>query len=162
MSTGPCLRCKDLHRVPPRDLAERQRDVLELWRSQDTAWVATSGTDGPHLVPLLFHRHGTVFTFATFANSRTVANVAATPRARVAIGHPYDLAMIDGPIGIIEPDAIDPRTAEEFAALLRGGPDPRRTPGFVYLQLTPTRVQAWRSFAELGGRDLMRSGHWLV
>ncbi|KFU76754.1 pyridoxamine 5'-phosphate oxidase family protein [Amycolatopsis lurida] len=147
---------------PPRKPLQRKSDVLELLRSETTAWLATGDTDGPHLVPLLFHYNGEVLTFATFANSRTVTNVAATARARAAIGQHYDVVMIDGSMEIIEPDAIDPAIADPFASLLRGGPDPRHTPGFVYLQLTPTRVQAWRSFAELRGRTLMNSGRWLV
>lgn len=145
-----------------RALLQRKSDALELLRSETTAWLATGDADGPHLVPLLFHHNGEVLTFATFANSRTVTNVAATARARAAIGHPYDVVMIDGTMNVVEPDAIDPAIADAFAALLRGGPDPRHTPGFVYLQLIPTRFQAWRSFAELGDRTLMQSGQWLV
>ncbi|MFD6065810.1 pyridoxamine 5'-phosphate oxidase family protein [Amycolatopsis lurida] len=136
--------------------------MLELLRSETTAWLATGDTDGPHLVPLLFHHNGEVLTFATFANSRTVINAAATARARAAIGQHYDVVMIDGSMEIIEPSAIDPAIADSFASLLRGGPDPRHTPGFVYLQLTPSRVQAWRSFAELPGRTLMHSGRWQI
>ncbi|MER5388395.1 pyridoxamine 5'-phosphate oxidase family protein [Saccharopolyspora sp. NPDC002686] len=147
---------------PPREPLQRKSDALELLRSETTAWLATGDADGPHLVPLLFHHDGEVLTFATSANSRTVTNVAATARARAAIGQHYDVVMVDGTMEIIEPDAIDPAIADPFAALLRGGPDPRRTPGFVYLQLTPTRLQAWRSFAELSGRTLMQSGQWLV
>ncbi|UUV32380.1 pyridoxamine 5'-phosphate oxidase family protein [Amycolatopsis roodepoortensis] len=147
---------------PARKPLQRKSDVLELLRSETTAWLATGDTDGPHLVPLLFHHNGEVLTFATFAHSRTVTNVAATARARAAIGRHYDVVMIDGSMEIIEPGAIDPAIADPFASLLRGGPDPRHTPGFVYLQLTPTRLQAWRSFAELRGRTLMRSGQWLV
>lgn len=147
---------------PPREPSQRKSAALELLRSETTAWLATGNTEGPHLVPLLFHHNGDVLTFATFANSPTVTNVAATARARAAIGHPYDLVMIDGTMRIIEPDTIDPIIADAFASLLRGGPDPRQTPGFVYLQLTPTRLQAWSSFAELDGRTLMRSGRWLA
>ncbi|RSM74076.1 pyridoxamine 5'-phosphate oxidase [Amycolatopsis sp. WAC 01375] len=147
---------------PPREPLQRKSDALELLHSETTAWLATGDADGPHLVPLLFHHNGEVLTFATFANSRTVTNVAATARARAAIGHPYDVVMIDGTMKVIEPDAIDPAIADPFASLLRGGPDPRHASGFVYLQLTPTRLQAWRSFAELDDRTLMRSGQWLV
>lgn len=146
----------------PREPSRRKCDALELLRSETTAWVATGDADGPHLVPLLFHHNGDVLTFATFATSRTVTKVAATARARAAIGHQYDVVMIDGTMRIIEPDDIDPIIGDAFAALLRGGPDPRRTPGFIYLQLVPVRIQAWNSFAELGGRTLMQSGQWQV
>lgn len=150
--------------VPPsRQAAQRKSDALELLGSQTTAWLATSSSRGGlHLVPLLFHFNGDVLTFATFLNSPTVANGAADSQARVAIGHPYDLVMIDGSITVVDPHRMDPIIAEAHASLLRGGPDPRQVPGLVYLQLTPVRLQTWRSFAELGGRTLMSSGRWLV
>lgn len=149
--------------IPPRPAAQRKSDALDLLRSQTTAWLATGGgRGGPHLVPLLFHFDGDVLTFATFRTSPTVANAAADGRARVAIGHPYDLVMIEGSSTVVEPRQMDPMIAEAHASLLRGGPDPRRVPGLVYLQLTPTRLQVWRSMAELGGRTLMSSGRWLV
>lgn len=147
---------------PPRQPVQRKRDALELLRSETTAWLATGDADRHHLVPLLFHHNGEVLTFATCANSPTVTNVTATARARAAIGHPYDVVMIDGGVEIVDPRDIEATTANAHAALLRGGPDPRQTPGLVYLQLTPSRLQAWRSFVELAGRTLMQSGQWLV
>lgn len=146
----------------PRGPSQRKSDALELLGSETTAWLATGAADRCHLVPLLFHYNGEALTFATSANSPTATNVATTARARAAIGHPYDVVMIDGTMRIIEPEKIDPTVADSVASLLDGGPDPRETPGFVYLRLTPTRLQTWRTFAELRGRTLMQSGQWLI
>jgi hypothetical protein len=41
------------------------------------------------------------------------------------------------------------------------GIDPRCAAGFVYLQLLPTRIQAWWSnAAELASLTVMRNGRW--
>ena len=41
--------------------------------------------------------------------------------------------------------------------------DPRTEAGeWVYLRLTPQRIQAWREADELAGRHIMRSGAWVV
>jgi hypothetical protein len=32
---------------------------------------------------------------------------------------------------------------------------------YVYFQITPHRILAWRESNELGGRQLMRGGEWL-
>lgn len=109
---------------PPRARAPRKRDALALLRAETTGWLATGGVRGPHLVPLLFHYDGAVLTFATGASSRTVVNVIQTSRARVAIGHPYDLVMVEGPVRTVEPAAVDPATAESFAAPAAGRPGP--------------------------------------
>lgn len=45
--------------------------------------------------------------------------------------------MIDATVEITEPKGTDTAAAEAFAALLRGGPDPRTAPGHLYLRATP-------------------------
>lgn len=147
---------------PSRDQAQRRRDAEGLLRSETTAWVASAGPHGPHLVPLLFLWDGTGLTLATMAASLTVANLRRQPRARIAVGNPYDLVMIDAAIRLIPSSGIDPAVGDMFAALLRGGPDPRAVPGYLYLRAAPERVQAWRHIGELQGRTLMRDGAWLA
>lgn len=147
---------------PSRDQAQRRRDTEDLLRSETTAWIASAGPHGPHLVPLLFLWDGTSLTLATSGASSTVANLRRQPRARIAVGDPYDVVMIDATTQLIPACGIDPATADLFAALLRGGPDPRTVPGYLYLQATPERIQAWRHFGELHGRTLMRDGAWLI
>jgi len=41
------------------------------------------------------------------------------------------------------------------------GFDARESPGYVFLIITPERIQAWRNPAELPERDVMRAGRWL-
>lgn len=146
---------------PPRVLGQRQRDAKALLKSETTAWVATSG-QAIHMVPLLFFWDGTRLTLATTGSSLTVANLRQHPRARMAVGQPYDLAMIDAATELIPAGRIAPAVGDAFAALLHGGPDPRTTPDYIYIQATPVRIQAWRHVGELHGRTLMRNGTWLV
>jgi hypothetical protein len=40
--------------------------------------------------------------------------------------------------------------------------DARRSPGFVYLRLTPRRVQSWWSMDELRAPTITRDGRWLA
>jgi hypothetical protein len=114
------------------------------------------------MVPLLFFWNDAHLTLATAASSATAANLRLHPRARIAAGHPYDLVMIDAATELIPASGIGQATGDAFAKLLHGGPDPRTTPGYLYIQATPVRVQAWRHFGELDGRTLMRHGTWLT
>lgn len=143
-----------------RPVSRRIADSNDVLRRETTAWVATSGPGGPHLVPLVFHYDGDVLTFATFADSATARNASTNDRVRVAVGHPYDVVMIDGTVQIVEPRHIDRDVGDAHASLLHGGPDPRSVPGLLYLQLRPSRIQAWRNVPELEGRTIMRDGLW--
>jgi general stress protein 26 len=146
----------------PRTGSERKRDALTLLRTTTTAWVSTAGPGGPHMVPLLYVWDGERLTMATAEASPTVRNLHGQPKARAAVGTPYDVVMIDATVEFVHPTDIDQPTGDQFASLLRGGPDPRFVPGFVYLRLTPQRIQAWNGFHELTGRTLMRDGTWRI
>ncbi len=57
--------------------------------------------------------------------------------------------------------AVDPGLADAFARATRF--DPRKLgEGYVYISLTPERIQAWREENELAGRDIMVDGRWLA
>jgi nitroimidazol reductase NimA-like FMN-containing flavoprotein (pyridoxamine 5'-phosphate oxidase superfamily) len=148
--------------APARDLVQRRRDTESLLTSETTAWVATAGPRGAHMIPLLFLWDGAMLTLATDGSSATVTNLRHHRNVRMAIGHPYDLAMIDAATELIPAAEIGQAAGDLFASMLRGGPDPRATPGYVYIQATPVRIQAWRHVAELHGRTLMRHGTWLT
>ncbi len=70
-----------------------------------------------------------------------------------------DVVIIDGTVECVPIDgAAD--VADDFAAA--AGFDPRAEPGvYVYIRITPSRIQAWRDVAELAGRTIMREGRWL-
>jgi hypothetical protein len=67
--------------------------------------------------------------------------------------------MIDAVAVVIRVADVDPATADGYARV--SGNDPRSVPRFVYIQLTPERMQVWRGVAEFAGRTVMRAGRWL-
>ncbi|MFI6868560.1 pyridoxamine 5'-phosphate oxidase family protein [Nocardia sp. NPDC050406] len=143
----------------PRTLAQRRADALKRLESNHQMWLATAGDGlGPHLIPVSYTWNTTTLTTATFEHSRTVANLRATQRARVAIGDTADVIMIDATASLIPVDEIDPTAADGYA---RVSHDPRTMPGFVYIQLAPQRIQVWNGFHEFPGRTVMADGQWL-
>lgn len=142
-----------------RTLDHRRADALERIAANHQFWLAT-GSDGrgPHLIPVAYVWDGTTFTTATFERSRTITNLRADPRARVAIGDTGDVVMIDVSAELIAVSDIDPAAADQYA---RVAADPRTMSGFVYLRLLPQRMQAWNGVHEFGGRTIMLNGRWL-
>jgi hypothetical protein len=147
--------------MAPRSTAQRKADVLETLRRDVDLWVASAGATGEaYLIPLSFYWDGAALTIATPGRSRTARNLRRAGRARVALGPTRDVVILEGPVELIpldaagaladafaEKTAFDPRTLEE---------------DYVYIRLTPRRIQAWREADELVGRDVMRKGRWLA
>jgi general stress protein 26 len=143
-----------------RSLSERRAAASEHLRSHGNLWLATaSDGHGPHLIPASFCWDGSHLTTATFENSRTLRNIAAQPRIRASIGTTSDVLMIDATAAIVPIADIDQAAADGYARAARN--DPRSVPGFVYVRLTPQRMQVWRNAAEFTGRTVMRHGVWL-
>jgi general stress protein 26 len=146
--------------VQARPLPERREAAIEHLRSHSNLWLATASDGrGPHLIPASYWWDGSRLTTATFENSRTLRNVRAQPRVRASIGSTGDVLMIDATATIVPVADIDPAAAEGYARA--SGNDPRSTPGFAYIRLTPERMQVWRGVAEFMGRTVMRGGVWL-
>jgi nitroimidazol reductase NimA-like FMN-containing flavoprotein (pyridoxamine 5'-phosphate oxidase superfamily) len=82
----------------------------------------------PHLIPVSFVWDGERITIGTAENSTTVRNLRRTPVARTAIGHHFDVVLIDGSVDFTSPEEIDTPTAEAFALVAH---DPRHMPGPV-------------------------------
>jgi hypothetical protein len=146
----------------PRDAATRKADALAQLRSPAAdVWVATAGDDGPYLVPLSLAWLGDRVVVALEATSRTARNLAAHGIARLAVGPTRDVVLIDAVLDATHPaGSAPPELKDGYAA--QADWDPRDLPGYTYLVLRPTRIQAWREANELPGRTLMRDGEWLV
>lgn len=147
---------------PPRSTAQRQEGARELLRREVDAWVASADADGrAYLVPLSYCWDGARLVLATPARSRTARNLRRAGWARVAIGPPRDVVMVEGPLTFTSSAEIDAATAQAHAAAT--GFDARgESPPYVYIALTPERIQTWRSNAELAGRDILRDGAWVA
>jgi general stress protein 26 len=149
-----------VNQVQARPLPERRKAAIEHLRSNSNFWLATASDGrGPHLIPASYWWDGSRLTTATFAASRTLQNIQAQPQVRASIGSTSDVLMIDATAMIVAVADIDTEAAEGYARASRN--DPRSVPGFVYVRLTPQRMQVWRGVAEFTGRTVMRGGVWL-
>jgi hypothetical protein len=146
---------------PPRPPARRKRDTLARLEREVDLWVASASAGGePYLVPLSYHWDGSALTVATPGTSRTARDLLRAGRTRVALDGTRDVVVIDGRV---EPLARGADVRLEDAHARATGFDPRPLePEYVYLRITPQRIQAWREENELEGRELMRRGRWLV
>jgi hypothetical protein len=145
-----------------RDTPTRKADVLAALEQQGDMWLSTANPAGrPHLIPVSAWWDGAHLVIATAGASRTAANMKANRAVRVAAGSPSDAIMIDA--DVVESPAVDDSAelAGGFAAAV--GWDPREVgQGWLFFRLRPTRIQAYRGYDELEGRDVMRGSRWLA
>ena len=146
----------------PRDRATRKADLLAaLAAPAADAWVATASPEAaPHLVPLSVVWIGDRAVVALESGSITARNIGASGVARLAIGPTRDVALID--VVLDRSAGVDEDAPLGGAYAAQADWDPRGLPGYVFLVLRPTRIQAWRESNELAGRLLMRDGDWVV
>jgi hypothetical protein len=146
---------------PARSKTERRAYVLHRLETDNKLWIATASADGSaHLVPFSFVWDGQRVSMATSATNPAARNVARTGMARLALGNFGDVVLIDGPIAVVSPQDLGNALAERLKQV--SAIDARQVPGFVYLRLTPQRIQAWWSASELGAPTIMRQGQWLT
>jgi hypothetical protein len=145
-----------------RDTATRKADVLAALNGQQDLWISSAdSTSAPHLIAVSAWWDGQEVVIATRTASRTARNLAKNPIARLALGSPGDAIVIDARV-------LAARPAEESAELATGfakavGWDPRDlSPGWSFFRLEPVRIQAYRGYDEIEGRDVMRRSQWLV
>lgn len=147
--------------VQPRSRAERIADTLALLGREVDCWVASaSATGDAHLVPLSFVWHGGRVVLATPRASATARNLGRAGRARIALGTPRDVVLVDGTVDVVDATAIDAGIAEAFAVAADWDPRQERQP-YVYLLVAPRRIQAFREVIEHPDRRIMDDGRWL-
>jgi hypothetical protein len=145
---------------PARSRPRRRVDTLAKLSDGVDLWVASADqAGGAYLVPLSYYWDDSTLTVATPRASRTARNLMRAGWARVALGPTRDVVIVEGPIEAV---AIGTDPDLEDAHARAAGFDPRELPEeYVYLRITPRRIQAWREANELEGRELMREGEWL-
>lgn len=162
------LRAQKVHEVmmePPKRAHPRKAHVLDLLRmvrgTEKDVWVASASASGEaYLIPLTFYWDGTRLTVATPTRSKTARNLQRAGVARMALGSTRDVVIIEGTLEFMATDEDDELAAAHTEA---AGFDARRSRGeYVYIRMTPRKIQAWREEHELGGRDVMADGRWLT
>ena len=98
---------------------------------------------------------------ATTEASRTAANMSPGSDVRLAAGSPEDAVTIDAEAIETVPAAEADSLAVGFAGAV--GWDPREVgEGWAFFRLRPSRIQAYRGYDEVKGKDVMRGGRWLA
>jgi Pyridoxamine 5'-phosphate oxidase len=147
-----------------RSVEQRKTDALaKLTANGENVWIASaSPTCEVHLVPVSHTWNGSHLVVATEPRSRTVANVNANGRVRLALGETRDVVMIDAVLVESIPKAkATTELADAYAT--QAGWDPR-TDGadYVYLVFSPERIQVWREGEDLTERTVMRDRTWIT
>lgn len=145
-----------------RDTKTRKADVLAALERQKDLWIATADPAGrPHLIAVSAWWDGSAVVIATLGTSLTARNLAANRLARLALGTPDDVIVIDARSSESRPVSDSAELAGKFAAAV--GWDPREAgEDWVFFRLEPQRIQAYRGYDELEGRDVMRDSRWLA
>jgi hypothetical protein len=145
-----------------RSVDARKADVLASLEAQNSMWLATADSMGrPHLIAVSAWWDGHDLVMTTVATSRTAKNLTAGQEVRLAGGTPADAIVVDA--RVIETQAAEeaPDVADGFAKAM--GWDPREVgAGWAFFRLRPSRIQAYRGYEELEGRDVMRNSRWLA
>ncbi|HEX3842617.1 MAG TPA: pyridoxamine 5'-phosphate oxidase family protein [Acidimicrobiales bacterium] len=147
-----------------RSPEERKADALAKLEAADTnLWIASASPTGVvHLVPVTKTWNGSQVVLATGPKSRTVANVTANPRVRLALGDTRDVVMIDAVLVEAVPESEAPKALADAYAM-QAGWDPRTDDNdYVYLRFGLDRVEVWREAEDSAGRTVMRNGAWTV
>jgi pyridoxamine 5'-phosphate oxidase-like protein len=145
-----------------RDTPTRKADVVAALEQQADVWLSTADRAGrPHLIPVSAWWDGTYLVIATTGASRTARNMKMNRAVRVAGGSPADAIVIDAEVVGSPAGEDSAELASRFAAAV--GWDPREVgEGWVFFRLRPIRIQAYRGYDELEGRDVMRGSTWLA
>jgi hypothetical protein len=145
-----------------RTAEARKADVLAALEGQGDMWLASADASGrPHLIAVSAWWDGTDVVVATRLSSRTATNISTGGNVRLAVGSPADAIMIAALLVESTPAQEAPEVAAGFSAAV--GWDPREVgPGWAFYRLRPTRIQAYRGYDELEGRDVMRNSRWLA
>lgn len=125
-------------------------------------WIATADRKGsPHLIAASSWWHDNQVTITTSSASRTAQNLVEVGAARLALGSPEDVIVLDVElVGRVPVGEADSQLGDGFAAAV--GWDPRTIdPGWSFYHLKPRRIQAYRGYDELPGRDVMRNERWV-
>jgi hypothetical protein len=144
-----------------RDTATRKADVLQTLEKQGHFWLATSEVGGrPHMIGVSGWWDGTDLVVTTAGASRTARNMGMNPLVTMAAGDPSDAIVIQAQMVDSSGVAESTEVASGFSAAM--GWDPREMDGWMFFRLRPTRIQAFRGYEEIEGRDVMVKSRWLA
>jgi Pyridoxamine 5'-phosphate oxidase len=145
----------------PRTPEQREAEALRRLEQDRDVWVATADRTGvPCMMPLSFWWDGTRVWPATRDTNPTGRNLLDSGLVRLCFGTTRDVVHIEGTAESFTRETVPTEVGDGFAS---GEWDPRNDhPSYVLFGVTPVRVQAWGTVAEMPDRTLMRDGSWLL
>ena len=153
-----------LRDMAARSPEERKADaLLKLEAVESNVWVGSASPTGDvHLVPVTHTWNGSQVVLATGPTSRTVSNMTANPKARLALGETRDVVMIDAVLVDAVPASEAPAPLADGYAAQAGWDARTDSANYVYLVLEPERIEVWGEGEDLQGRTVMRNREWVV
>ncbi len=146
-----------------RSTAERKTDAIAVLERHGDAWLATASRSGrPHLIAVSQAWDGESVVLATRDGTPTARNLDETGWARVALGAADDVVMIEASVHDSFPAGSAPEAVRSGFVAAAGWDPAAEGPDWRYYRLRPRRIQAYRGYGELEGRDVMRDGRWLA
>ena len=144
-----------------RSVEQRKADVLEVLEKQGHMWLATAHDGVPHVIAVSALWTGDELVVTTLGSSRTAANMQPGASARLVAGSQDDAVVVLASVMESRPAAASPELAERWNEVM--GWDPREVgEGWALFRLRPVRVQAFRGYDEIEGREVMKDGRWLA
>jgi hypothetical protein len=142
-----------------RDTATRKKDVLAALEKQGHYWLTTAEIGGrPHMIAVSGLWNDGEMVVTTLGTSKTARNIAMNPLVVMAGGDPSDAIVIQAQVLESMPVEDSARMVEEWKAAMGWEP-----PGdWIFYRLRPTRIQAFRGYDEIKGRDVMLRSRWVV
>ena len=145
--------------TPLRDTATRKKDVLAFLEKQGHYWLSTAEIGGgPHVIGVSGLWNDGEIVITTLGTSKTARNLAMNPLVVLAGGDPSDAIVIQAQVIESIPVEDSPRMTKEWKDAMGWEP-----PGdWNFYRLRPTRIQAFRGYDEIKGRDVMLRSRWVV
>ena len=144
-----------------RSVEERKRDVIAVLEAQGHMWLTTAHEGRPHAIGVSAWWDGVDLVVTTVGTSRTAQNLREARAATLVAGTPDDAVVIAAELVESMPAAGADQVASGFASAM--GWDPREVgEGWHFFRLRPSRIQAFRGYEEIEGREVMRRGRWLA
>lgn len=144
-----------------RGAEERKRDVLAVLERHGHMWLTTAHEGRPHAIGVSALWDGVDLLVTTAGTSRTAQNLRESRVAALLAGTPDDAVVIHADLVESMPAAGAEDVARRWVEVM--GWDPRETgEGWHFFRLHPNRVQAFRGYDDIGGREVMRGGRWLA
>jgi len=144
-----------------RNDQERKRDVMAVLEAQSHMWLTTAHEGRPHAIGVSAWWDGVDLVVTTVGTSRTAMNLRGARVATLVAGTPDDAVVIAADLVESMPAAGAAQVATGFSTAM--GWDPREVgDGWDFFRLRPSRIQAFRGYEEIEGREVMRRGRWLA